>query len=292
MGSIKRYYPNSFTYLAVLFYGLFFIFPSVIGLGFAFTNWGSENLTDWGAIKFIGFDNFAYLFRDVDFNEALTNTFQFAAVTTFLKILLGLLLALGLNQRLLTRNWLRAVYYIPAVISVTVCGLLFSAIFGMEGLFNHLLQFVGLNDLAVNWLGDKRTALSIVMSMEVWKWSGFCMMIFLAGLQAISKEYYEASNIDGASRLRQFRHITFPLLMPAITINITLNLIGGFKVFDQVYVLTNGRSGTEVLNTQVYRAFSNGLYGRSSAMGMILFVIIAIVTLAVTTYLKRKEVDY
>jgi raffinose/stachyose/melibiose transport system permease protein len=83
-----------------------------------------------------------------------------------------------------------------------------------------------------------------------------------------------------------------PLLMPAITINVTLNLIGGLKVFDQVYVLTNGRSGTEVLNTQVYQAFSNGLYGRSSAMGMILFLIIAVITLLVTTYLKRKEVDY
>ncbi|MFD0670912.1 carbohydrate ABC transporter permease [Cohnella sp. GCM10027633] len=292
MGSIKRYYPNSFTYPTVLFYGLFFIFPSLVGLGFAFTNWGSENLANWGAIKFIGFDNFKYLFDDADFNAALNNTFVFAAVTTFLKILLGLLLALGLNQRLVTRNFLRAVYYIPAVVSVTAIGLLFSAIFSMDGLFNHLLRFLGFDDLAINWLGDTRTAFSIVMSMEVWKWSGFCMMIFLAGLQAISKEYYEASNIDGASRLQQFRHITFPLLMPAITINVTLNLIGGFKVFDQVYVLTNGRSGTEVLNTQVYRAFSNGLYGRSSAMGMILFLIIAAITLIVVSYLKRKEVDY
>lgn len=288
---MKKYYPNSFTYYTVMIYGLFFVFPSVAGLGFAFTNWGSENLANWGAVKFIGFDHFIYLFEDSDFNSALSNTFEFAAVTTFLKIALGLLLALGLNQSLMTRNFLRAVYYIPAVISVTVVGLLFSAIFSMDGIFNQFLQLIGLN-AEINWLGNNRTAFSVVMSLEVWKWSGFCMMIFLAGLQAISKEYYEASNIDGASRLQQFRSITLPLLMPAITINVTLNLIGGLKVFDQVYVLTNGRSGTEVLNTQVYQAFSNGLYGRSSAMGMILFLIIAVITLLVTTYLKRKEVDY
>lgn len=289
---MKRYYPHSFTAFTVLFYGLFFIVPSVVGLSFAFTNWGSENLTDWAAVKFVGFDHFRYLFGDPDFNEALSNTFSFAAVTTFLKVFFGLLLSLGLNRKLVTRQFLRAVYYIPAVISVTVVGLLFSAIFSFDGIFNQLLQAVGLDRFAVNWLGDNRTALSIVMSLEVWKWSGFCMMIFLAGMQTISKEYYEASSIDGASRFQQFRRITFPLLMPAITINMTLNLIGGFKVFDQVYVLTNGRSGTEVLNTQVYRAFSNGLYGRSSAMGLILFAIIAIITLVVTSYLKRKEVDY
>ncbi|MDG0811120.1 carbohydrate ABC transporter permease [Cohnella rhizosphaerae] len=289
---MKRYYPYSFTYFTVLFYGLFFIVPSVVGLSFAFTNWGSENLTDWAAVKFVGLDHFRYLFSDSDFNQALTNTFAFAAVTTFLKVFLGLLLALGLNRKLITRQFLRAVYYIPAVLSVTVVGLLFSAIFSMDGIFNRLLQDLGMGRYALNWLGDNRTAMSIVMSLEVWKWSGFCMMIFLAGLQTISRDYYEASSIDGASRLQQFRRITFPLLMPAITINMTLNLIGGFKVFDQVYVLTNGRSGTEVLNTQVYRAFSNGLYGRSSAMGLILFGIIAIVTLVVTSYLKRKEVDY
>lgn len=289
---MKRYYPHSFTWFTVLFYGLFFIVPSVVGLSFAFTNWGSENLTDWAAVKFVGLDHFRYLFGDPDFNEALSNTFRFAAVTTFLKVFFGLLLALGLNRKLVTRQFLRAVYYIPAVISVTVVGLLFSAIFSFDGIFNELLQAVGLDRFVVNWLGDNRTALSIVMSLEVWKWSGFCMMIFLAGMQTISKEYYEASSIDGASRFQQFRRITFPLLMPAITINMTLNLIGGFKVFDQVYVLTNGRSGTEVLNTQVYRAFSNGLYGRSSAMGLILFAIIAIITLVVTSYLKRKEVDY
>src|SRR4051794_37903324 len=116
MKGISKYYPNSFTYPAVLFYGLFFVFPSLTGFYFAFTNWGADNLADWGAIRYIGLDNFTYLFRDPDFNAALYNTILFAAVTSFFKIFLGLLLALGLNQPLYTRNFLRTVFYIPAVI--------------------------------------------------------------------------------------------------------------------------------------------------------------------------------
>lgn len=291
MKQFKTLYPNSFTFPALLFYLVFFVLPTLLGFYFAFTNWNMENLTNWSTIKFTGLDNFTYLFQDEDFILALKNTLVFAIVTSFFKLLFGLLLALGLNQPLYSRNYLRSIFYVPAVISITVIGLLFSAIFNMEGIVNQFLNAIGLEQLAINWLGDERTAFSIVNLLEIWKWSGFTMIIFLAGLQAIPKDYYEAAMMDGATALRRFFSITLPMLMPAMTINVTLNLIGGFKVFDQVYVLTNGQSGTEVINTQVFRAFSSGLYGRSSAMALTLFIFIAIIAISVNSFLRKKEVE-
>lgn len=287
----KHFYPNSFTVPAITFYTMFFVLPTVVGFVFAFTNWNTENLTDWFAVKFVGLDHFIYLFHDPDFILALKNTLIFAFTTSIMKILIGLILALALNESLKSRNFLRTVFFVPAVISVTAVGLLFSAIFSIDGIVNQFIQWIGFKDFEINWLGDLRTAFSIVNLLEIWKWSGLAMVIFLAGLQSIPKNFYEAARIDGASPLRQLLNITLPMLAPAITINVTLHIIGGFKVFDQVYVLTNGQLDTEVLNTLVYRAFSNGLYGRASAMSMVLFILVAIISVMITSYFKKREVQ-
>lgn len=286
------FYPKSFIVPAIAIYGVFFILPTLVGFGFSFTNWNSDNLTNWFAIKYNGIDNFKYLFENENFNLALYNTVFFALVTTFLKTVIGLLLALGLNQPLATKSLLRGVFYVPNIISIIVIGLLFSSIFSMTGMFNQALGSIGLSHLAeTNWLGDPDTAFGTVIAMEVWKASGFSMIIFLAGLQGIPRELYEAATIDGADGLKKFRNITLPMLAPAFTIAITISLISGFKVFDQVYVLTNGHSDTEVINTFIFRAFSAEQYGRASAMNMILFLCIAIVNLLVITFLRKKEVE-
>lgn len=119
------------------------------------------------------------------------------------------------------------------------------------------------------------------------------MAIFLAGLQSISKDYYEASKIDGASDFKQFLHITLPLLAPAFTVNITINIIGGLRVFEQVYILTNGGPGTatQVLSTYVFRTFTQGMLGKSTALNLILFLSIGIISLSINTLLKKKEVE-
>lgn len=283
-------YPNSFTLPALAVFGIFFVLPTVAAFLLGFTDWNVDRIFQ---PKFNGIQNFVYLFQDGNFKLALKNTAIFAVYTTIFKVLFGLLLALAVNRPLITRNYLRTLFYMPSVLSMVVVGIMFSSIFNMDGMVNHILGFLGIKSLQLDWLGDRRTALFCTIVAEIWKWSGFGMAIFLAGLQNISNEYYEAANIDGASPFQQFRNITVPLLAPAFNITITISLIGGLKVFEQVFVLTGGGPGfaSQVMSTYIFRAFSEGTYGRSTAMGLVLFVAVYVTSKIFNSILRRKEVD-
>lgn len=284
----KKRYPYLFLVPALIIFGVFFLLPTVLGFIYSLTDWDIDSK----AINFIGFDNFKYLLsRDV-FLKAFTNTVIFGVVTAIFKNIFGLGLALGVNKDLKTKNYLRALFYIPGVLSMIVVGIMFNSIFAMDGMLNQLLTTIGLDHLTTNWLGNKETAMLCIIFLEIWKWSGFHMIIYLAGLQTIPKELMEASTVDGANKIQQLWHITLPMLMPSITINTVLSLIGGFKVFEQVYVLTNGGPGnhTQVLNTLVFQSFSQGFYGRGSAMGLILVVFISVISILTNKFLRSKEV--
>ena len=181
----------------------------------------------------------------------------------------------------------------PIIISPLIIGIIFKSIFHPNGLLNEALNALGLSAITNSWLTNSDTAFGAVMSVEVWRYIGFNMAIFLAGLQMIDKTYYEASEIDGASRLKQFWHITVPCLMPSITINIVLNVMNGLKVFDVVFTLTNGGPGdlTDVLNTVIFREYSKGRYGFSTALGVVLFVLTAVLAAGIYLPLSRKEVE-
>ena len=276
-------YPYRLMIPALTIYTVFYIVPLLIGFILSFTNWNIENLSFHGAflsikgLKFSGMYNYAAIFKDRHFITALKNTITFACVTTIAKILMGLLLALALNRKMKTQRYLRTVFYIPAVLSYIVVGVLFSSILRTDGMFNSILGIFTGGNISYDWLGNRKTALGCVMAVEIWKWSGYVMTVFLAGLQGISREYYESAEIDGATKLQTLRSITLPLLLPSFTINIIMCIIGGFKVFDQVFVMTNGGPGfaTQVLNTMIYQAFSEGRLAKSSAMGIVLFLFIS-----------------
>ncbi len=286
---MKKRYPSSFIIPAILVFGIFFVLPTVLGFFYSFTNWD----IDRSQIQFIGLDNFKYLFSRDEFTVALKNTLIFGIFTAVLKNIIGLLLALGVNKDLRSKNYLRTMFYLPGVLSMIVVGIMFNSIFAMDGMLNNTLEAIGLGMLTTNWLGNKSTAMACIIIMEIWKWSGFHMIIYIAGLQTIPKELLEASTVDGATKWMQFWKVILPLLISSVSINIIIGLIGGFKVFEQVYVLTNGGPGgsTQVLNTLVFQSFSQGLYGRGSAMGLLLFLFITIISLLLNTYLKSKEVD-
>lgn len=285
----KTVYPRWFLVPAIILFGLFFLLPLLGGIVLAFTNYNSFN----PRIRFIGLKNFSYLFRQDYFPCALGNTFFFAVATTILKTLLGLLLALGLNHGLKSQNFLRALFYLPAILSSIIIGIMFSVVFRLDGLVNNGLTAVGLGALCRDWLGARWTGMMAVTIAEVWKWSGFNMAIFLAGMQAIPDSLYEAARIDGTSGARMTFAITLPLLMPAVSINMTSNLIGGLRVFELVLVLTGGGPGhqTQVLNTIVFEAFSQGYYGRASAMSTILTVVTLAGGALFYSFLSRKEVE-
>ncbi|MCU6733011.1 carbohydrate ABC transporter permease [Diplocloster agilis] len=291
------HYPYRLMMPALLVYSVFYMVPLLIGLVMSMTNWNIENLAFKGnflnldGLRFEGIKNYSSIFADRHFITALTNTVWFAMATTAAKLVLGLALAMALNARLKTKKYLRTIFYIPAVLSYIVVGVLFSSILRTDGMLNQFLSVVFFHKVSHDWLGNTSTAMWCIIGVEIWKWSGYVMTVFLAGLQGISQEYYESARIDGAGGFQIFRRITLPLLLPSFTVNVTMCVIGGFKVFDQVFVMTNGGPGfaTQVLNTIIYKTFSEGRLAKSAAMGIVLFVFISIVSVGISMAMHRKE---
>ncbi len=270
-------------------YVIFFLVPVVIGFWFAFTNWNMY----LPGVSFNGLENFKRMFTDKISALAIRNTLVFSVVTTVGKNALGLGLALALNQALRSRNALRAVFFAPSILSFIVIGLLFSSILHPDGLLNSFLGAVGLGGIAQSWLATRSIVMYTISAVEIWQWSGFHMAIYLAGLQSIPREFGEAVLIDGAGPVRKFFSLTLPLIIATFNVNLVLSLIGGFKVFEMVFILTNGGPGTasEVVNTQIYRAFGNGEWGYGTAMNLVLFAFITVIALTVLNLLRRREVE-
>jgi raffinose/stachyose/melibiose transport system permease protein len=270
-------------------YLVFFLVPAAIGFWFAFTSW---NMYVPG-VPFNGLANFRRMFADSISALAIRNTLIFSVVTTAGKNILGLGLALALNRALRSRNALRAVFFAPSVLSYIVIGLLFSSILHPDGLLNAFLRSVGLSSLTRSWLATRSLVMYTISAVEIWQWSGFHMAIYLAGLQSIPREFGEAVLIDGAGPVRKFFSLTMPLIIATFNVNLVLSLIGGFKVFEMVFILTNGGPGTasEVINTQIYRAFGNGEWGYGTAMNLVLFIFITLLALTVLNLLRRREVE-
>lgn len=287
---VKNLYPNTLTIPAMVIFIIFFAVPAVAAFVLGFTDWNIDRIL---APKFNGLDNFVNIFTDEYFVLSIKNTLIFAVLTATLKVAFGLVLALALNRKLYSKNILRTLFYMPAVLSMVVIGIIFSSIFRMEGMLNNVLGFLGLARFQQDWIGGSHTALYTTIIAEIWRWSGFNMAVFLAGLQGISSDYYEAATIDGASSFQQFKNITLPLLLPAFTVNFTFNTIGGLKVFEQVFVITAGGPGysSQVFSTYIFNAFSQGLLGRSTAMGLVLFIGVYVISTTLNHLFKKKELD-
>lgn len=284
----KKIYPSYFLILPLVLYVGLFIIPSAMGLALSFTDWNAMN----DEIHFIGLSHFIDIFTDERYVIVIVNTLIFAVVTTVFKNVIGFGMALALNKGFRTRNFLRTIFFFPVMLSPLIIGLVFKSIFNPDyGVINEALRAVGLDSLAKDWLGLTGTALGAVIAVEIWRLVGQNMVIYIAGLQAISEDYLEAADIDGASRWQKLRYVIIPDMLPSITINLILNLIAGLKVFDLVFVLTNGgpARATEVLNTQVYKEYSAGRYGFSTALGLIMFVFTCIVAFSVLKAMSREE---
>lgn len=283
-------YPAVFLGPGILVYLLFFIIPTVTSFYYSLTNW-NINIT---GVHYVGLSNFHELFTDWKLVAALWHTIVYAVGVTTIRNLVGLILALMLNSRLKLQNLFRTVFFLPYVIAPIVIGYLFTAIYDPTyGLLNQSLRAIGLGALAHDWLNNPSIALFSTMATEVWRTSGFAMVIYLAGLQVIPSELYESADLDGASYFGKFIYVVFPLLAPAVTINLVLSIIGTMKVFVMILVLTNGGPGyaTEVMNTYIMRVFSLGLYGYGTAANLVLSVLISAVGIPVLYLLRKREVE-
>jgi raffinose/stachyose/melibiose transport system permease protein len=273
---------------ALLIYSIFFVIPAIAAFYYSFTDWRLDRIN----LKFIGWDNFEKIFSDKTLILALKNTAIFAVVTVAGKNIIGLLLAVALNMRLKTKNLLRAIFYSPSILSILVISILFTPMLRTEGTINRVLEAVGLHSLSQAWLTNPSLVIWTIAIVSIWQSAGFQMAIYLAGLQSISQEYYEAATIDGASSWKSFFKITLPLLLPAININLMLTLIGGLKVFSEVYVMTGGGPGnaSQVVGTIILRSFGEGNWGLGTAVNTLLFVVVTIIAIPLLIFMRRKEV--
>ncbi|MBR6889751.1 MAG: sugar ABC transporter permease [Clostridia bacterium] len=282
----NRIYPTRFVFGALLLYSVLFVLPSVMGLGYSFTDWSVYS----DSIHFVGLQNFATAFSaDYNYTRMLVNTLRFTLVTTVVKNAVGLALAVLLTKQVKLLNFHRAVMYLPCVLSALIVGMIFKSVLNPKiGLLNTFLRGMGLNFLASNWLTDSKIAFRSVMAVDIWKGMGYIMTILIAGIMSIPQTYYEAASIDGGSAWQCFRHITLPLLVPTLTVTTVLNVIYGLKVFDMVYSLTNGGPGfaTEVMYTGVYKEFGLGRY----AVGTTLSTIMTLVMLVAGFFMIRHMV--
>ena len=229
--------------------------------------------------RFIGFANYTQAVGQPDFWAALLNNVWYAISTVSGKLLLALIAALLLNGPFRGRAAFRAVFFLPVILSFVAIGLLWTLIFNYNyGLINFLLQAVGLAELKRDWLGAPETAFPAVIFVDLWKWTGFHVVIYLAGLQSIPADLYEAAALDGASRWQMLWRITLPLLKPFTAVNVVIASLGAFSVFDLIYVMTQGGpfKSTNVAMVEIYlQAFQFNQFGYAAALSVIVLLLIA-----------------
>jgi multiple sugar transport system permease protein len=266
----------------------FTVGPMLASLGISFTNWSLLAPAHW-----IALDNYRALWSDAEFRSSLVHTLVFIAGYLPLVLISGLAVALALNQRIRGLAVFRTIYFLPVVTSWVVVALIWKWLLNPQtGVVDYLLGLVGIQ--GPGWWVDPHWAMPSIILASAWKDIGFVMIILLAGLQSIPDDYYEAASLDGAGRLALFRHITLPLLSPALFFVVVISLINNFQVFDQVWVMTQGGpagSTSVVMERIVKNAFSFGRMGYASAMSWVLFVVILMITLA-QFRLQRRWVNY
>ncbi len=280
--------PWWFLLPALVLYGFVVLVPSAQGIAFAFTDWDGLNPVK----HFVGLANFRQIVHDPGGRGAAVNTLLIALAITFIQNGVGLLLALGANARIRSRNVLRVLLFAPAVMTPVVTAYLWKYLYAPDGAINSLLSAVGLGRAHQDFLGNPSLVIWSVVGVVVWQFAGYSMVIFLAGMQGIPPELLEQAEVDGAGPGRRFWYVVRPQLAPAITVNLMLSIIGGLKLFDQVWVMTGGGPGhaSETLSTLIYKnAFQFNEFGYSIALALVLTVAVAILSGGQYWVLRRQE---
>lgn len=283
----------AFLFLLPALAGLlaFQLLPMVASLVISFTDW--DMLSSWKSVRFVGLDNYAGVFEEEKSYTSILNIFKFLLGYLPAVLALGLLLASLLNRGIRGVKIYRAAVFVPVITSWVAVSIVWRWILnGQSGLVNYLLSLVGIQGPI--WLQDPHWAMVAITAVTVWKDVGFVAILLLAGMQDIGDDYYEAADLDGASAWHKFFRITLPLLTPTLFFVITISLINGFQLFDQVIIMTNGgpAGATSTIVEQVYKnAFQYNKMGFASAQSWVLFLIIFAVTF-LQQWLQKRWVVY
>lgn len=277
-------YPLWFFLPAAIIYSVLFLAPTFASLYFSLTRWTLFNSV------FIGFENFAQFFREPFLIQGLVNTVLYAVVTSGLKVVIGMAFALLLTSNIIARGYLRSVVFFPVLVSTVGVGITFTVLMHpTQGMINEGLALIGIK--GPGWLTDPRLALFSVALVDVWKGVGLATVIYIAGLVAIPRDYYEAARIDGATSWQNFWHVTLPLSRPATATVITLSFIGGLRTFDLIWAMTRGGPGfaSDTIASVIYKQYQAGFYGLSTAGNVVLFILIGVLVVPLTMLLNRKQ---
>lgn len=271
---------------------LFIIVPFVLSIYLSFTN---QRLVPNLNIptNFVGFLNYERALTRGDFWNALANTGLFVMIIVPIQGAIALSVAMLVNSKLPVRNLFRGIYFVPTVMTMVVVSVIWAAMFRIDGFFNQALDLLTFGALGpVDWLNEKSTALGSLILLSAWQGFPFQMVIYLAGLQAINPELYEAANVEGSSRWQTFRHVTFPSLRNTHVFVVIATTILGFKLFTQVQLLTQGgpRGSTETLVMLIYEhGFQKGKIGFASALSVLFFLTVLIISIVQRFVLKNDE---
>ncbi|MBS5794138.1 MAG: sugar ABC transporter permease [Clostridiales bacterium] len=274
---------------ALIIYTMFQIIPLFGAVYFSLSEW---NGIAGSAIEFVGFKNFANIFKDANFILSLKNMAKMVIFSVLFHTPIALLMAVGIYSAKRGGRLFKAIYFVPTVFPLTAVGLLWYFIFMPNGSLNSLLEVVGLKDLVTPWLVNEKTAMNTIIFVNIWAGLGYYMVILLAGLSTISNDVYEAAALDGVNPVTKFFYITVPLLKPIIKMCILMDIIGTIKVFDLVFVMTEGGPNglTNLPTTLMYQeAFKYDHYGTGSAIGIILLIICLVGTLCSELLGSKKE---
>ena len=282
-GTLGKYF-YVFILPAFIVYLLFSIVPFLYTFYYSFTDYTDMNPVN---LSFVGLKNYIKVFNTPLMMTAIKNSVIYAIMLTSLQTILALL-----DKKLKTRNLLRAVFFFPAVFSSLIIGYLWNFIMSSSdyGLINNLLHQLGFGTF--NFFTANRALFSVILT-QAWQWTGWAMVIYLANLQSISPDLYEAADIDGAGGIKKFFYVTLPLMCPSVKIIVVTGLIGGMKVFDIIYSMTSGGPGnaTEtVMTVMMKKGISDGFYSTGSAFGVCFFAIVLVIS-AVVTKLMGKWSD-
>jgi raffinose/stachyose/melibiose transport system permease protein len=286
----KKVYPQWFLVIPLLLYVGFFLLPSLLGVFYSFTDWGRNTPRD--GLHTVGLQNYIDIFTsNKNYASGIVNTLKFTVISNIVKIIPALFLAIILYEGLKGMGVYRTIFYLPSIIPFVIIGIVFTSVLNYKnGLLNTALEAIGLGVLKQKWLSDLGVVWTSIFMVDAWRGIGYVMTIFMTGLSTIDRSYYEAAKVDGANFWQRLWHVTLPMMRGAIMINLVFGVTYGLKVFDIVYVLTNGGPGhaTEVITTYSFQLYGAGQYGMATAFNSILLLITAVIGIVIVRVMSRK----
>jgi len=283
--AVLRTYPNWFYLPAALVFGVFFLVPTAMAFYFSLTRWTLFNAT------FIGLDNYVSFLGDARLMAGLRNTLIYALLTSGLKVIISLPLAMLLTSNIHLKGLFRGIIFFPVLVSTVAVGITFSVLMQPSvGLINTVLGFFGLPQ--PQWLGNPDLALYSVALVDVWKGIGIAMVIFMAGILSIPQDYFDTARLEGGAWVK-FRHVIIPLSRNATFTVILLSFIGGLRTFDLIWTMTHGGPGfaSDVLTSVIYKEYQAGFYGLSTAGNVVLFILVTIIVYPLTRFFNSQEIE-